>query len=72
MRFPSREMVMQVRETYPVGCRVKLLQMDDVQAPSIGTLGTVMGVDDTGSILVQWDTGSSLNIIYGEDKCEKM
>ena len=44
------------------------MQMDDPQAPPIGTLGTVKGVDDTGSIMVNWDNGSSLNVVYGEDK----
>lgn len=42
----------------------------DAQAPPVGTLGTVYGVDDTGSIMVSWDNGSGLNIIYGEDKVE--
>ncbi len=41
--------------------------MDDVQAPPIGAQGTVLGVDDTGSLLMSWDNGSSLNVVYGED-----
>ena len=49
MRFPSRETVERVRREYPAGTRVELLRMEDVQAPPIGTLGTVLGVDDTGS-----------------------
>ncbi|WP_196598503.1 DUF4314 domain-containing protein [Pectinatus frisingensis] len=69
MRFPSKEIVEQVRSQYPVGTRVELVQMDDVQAPPNGTKGTVWGVDDTASIMVRWDNGSSLNIVYGEDKC---
>ena len=69
MRFPSKEIVEQVRSQYPVGTRVELVQMDDVQAPPNGTKGTVWGVDDTVSIMVRWDNGSSLNIVYGEDKC---
>lgn len=44
--------------------------MADCQAPPIGTEGTVLGVDDIGSILVQWDNGSRLNVVYGEDSCE--
>lgn len=42
----------------------------DVQAPPPCTLGTVKGVDDIGSILVTWDTGSSLNVVLGEDVVE--
>ena len=44
-----RETVERLRREYPVGCRVELVQMDDVQAPPIGTKGTVRGVDDIGS-----------------------
>ncbi len=67
MRFPSKEIVDGLRMQYPVGCRVMLVQMDDPQAPPIGTCGTVTDVDDTGSIMVSWDNGSCLNVIYGED-----
>jgi len=52
-----------------VGTRVELVQMDDVQAPPVGTKGTVWGVDDTASIMVHWDNGSGLNVVYGEDRC---
>lgn len=72
MRFPNREVIERIRKQYPVGCRVELLLMDDVQAPPIGTKGTVTGVDDTASILVNWDNGSSLNVVYGEDLCRKL
>ena len=34
-----RETVERLRREYPVGCRVELVQMDDVQAPPIGTKG---------------------------------
>ncbi len=43
--------------------------MDDEQAPPIGTKGTVRGVDDTGSIMVAWDSGGSLSVLYGIDDC---
>lgn len=72
MRFPSKEQVERLRQQYPNGTRVELLQMDDQQAPPIGTLGTVYGVDDTGSLLVDWDNGSGLNIIFGVDSCRKL
>ena len=46
--------------------------MDNPQAPPSGTHGTVVGIDDIGSILVHWDTGSSLNVIYGVDSVKKI
>ena len=61
-----------LRTRYPIGTRVELLQMDDVQAPPVGTKGTVTGVDDTGSLLVNWDNGSGLNVIYGIDRVRKV
>ncbi len=69
MRFPSKELVESLRKRYPVGCRVELVRMDDPQAPPVGTKGTVRGVDDIGSIMVRWDNGSSLHVVYGEDIC---
>lgn len=70
MWLPSKETVEQVRLEYPVGCRVELVQMDDPQAPPTGTFGTVLGVDDT--VMVRWDNGSGLNVVYGEDVCRRV
>lgn len=70
--FPSRETVERIRAEYPIDTRVELMKMDDVQAPTIGTKGTVTGVDDIGSIMVAWDNGSSLHVVYGEDFCRKI
>lgn len=72
MRFPSEEVIRNLREHYPAGARVELLQMDDVQAPPIGTKGTVIGVDDAGSIMVRWDNGSGLSVAYGVDCCRSL
>ena len=52
---------------YPAGTRVVLIHMGDVQAPPEGTKGTVRGVDDLGDLLVDWDNGSGLKLILGED-----
>ena len=68
----SRETVERLRKAYPAGCRVELTRMDDPQAPPAGTKGTVMGVDDIGSIMVSWDTGSHLSVVYGEDQCRRI
>lgn len=67
MKFPSREIVERIRREYPAGTRVELVQMDDAQAPPMGTRGTVTGVDDTASVMVDWDNGSHLHVIFGED-----
>ena len=72
MPFPSKEIVEMVRRQYPKGCRVELVRMDDVQAPPVGTKGTVIGVDDTASIMVKWDNGCGLNVVYGIDSCRKV
>lgn len=70
--LPSRKQIQKLRQDYPVGARIELLEMEDFQAPPIGTYGTVTGVDDTGSLLVHWDTGSRLNAIYGVDRVRKI
>ena len=72
MRFISKEALQVLRERYPKGCRVELIRMDDPQAPPAGTLGTVTGVDDIGSIMARWDNGSGLSVVYGEDLCRKI
>ena len=71
MNFPKREIVEMLREQFQPGTRVKLLRMDDVQAPPPGTEGTVRGVDDAGQVMVAWDTGSSLSLIPGVDSFRK-
>ena len=72
MKFPNKETVDRIRREYPVGTRVELVRMDDPQAPPTGTKGTVLGVDDTGSLLMRWDNGCGLNVVYGEDECRKV
>ena len=69
MRMPRREVIEALRKRYPQGSRVELDSMDDPQAPLQGTRGTVLGVDDIGSIMVAWDNGSGLHVVYGEDSC---
>ena len=67
MTFPSREQVALLRERYRKGTKVRLVSMDDIQAPPPGAIGEVFGVDDAGSVMVRWETGSSLSLIPGED-----
>ena len=72
MRMISKEALQALRERFPNGTRVELVKMDDPQSPPIGTRGTVIGVDAIGSIMVRWDNGSGLNVVYGEDVCRKV
>ena len=72
MRFPNKETIERIRGEYPAGTRVELVKMDDAQAPVPGTKGTVVGVDDTGSLLMHWDNGNGLNVVYGEDIVKKL
>lgn len=72
MNFPNRETVERIRSEYPVGTRVELVKMEDVQAPPVGTKGTVKGVDDTASLLVDWDNGCGLNVLFNVDKVRKL
>ena len=65
--------VERLRKEYPKGCRVELLHMDDPYSKlKPGDKGTVMGVDDIGTIHVSWDCGSSLGVVLGEDSCTRI
>ncbi|MBQ7727237.1 MAG: DUF4314 domain-containing protein [Clostridia bacterium] len=59
-----------IKERYKPGMRVRLMKMDDPQAPPVGTKGTVRGVDDIGSVMVAWDNGCGLNVVLDEDEIE--
>lgn len=60
MQIPSKQSIEQIRKNYPVGCRIELLEMNDKQAPPIGTRGTVRGVDDIGSNFFTYPTWDAL------------
>ena len=65
--IPNRETIERLKETYPEGTCVELVYMSDNYAPPKGTQGTVTYVDDIGSLLINWDNGSRLSVLYGED-----
>ena len=69
----KKEELEALREKYPQGCRVELVKMDDpYREMPPGLKGVVTGIDDSGSIHVDWQNGSSLAVIFGEDKCRKI
>lgn len=62
-----------LREKFTPGMRVELLRMNDpYRQLTIGSEGTVLSVDDMGTIHVSWDCGSSLGVAYGEDLCRPL
>ena len=67
-----RETVARVRAEFLPGTRVELVKMDDLQAPPIGTKGTVLYVDDIASLCMRRDNGSSLHVACGEDVVRKI
>lgn len=69
-QIPSREQVERIRRWYPVGSRLRALQMDDPQGIPPGTIGIVAYVDDAGQIGMKWDNGRSLSLIPGVDSFE--
>lgn len=72
MNIPNKEILENLRAAFPEGTRVELVEMNDKQAPPIGTRGTVKGVDDIASLMVSWDNGSSLHVLYGTDRVRKL
>ena len=72
MNSISKEELQRIREQYPEGTRVELIKMNDPYRTELvsGCRRTVRFVDDTGTIHVSWDIGSSLGVVYGEDACK--
>lgn len=64
----TKEEIQNIKNKYKEGMIIELEKMYDLFAPPSGTNGIIRGVDDEGHILVNWDTGSSLNLIEGTDK----
>lgn len=73
MMFPAREIVERIKKEYPSGTHVVLVSMNDpYRTMPEGLTGTVSCVDDTATIHVDWDNGSHLGVVYGEDSCRKL
>ena len=71
--YIRKEELKALREKDPQGCRVELVKMDDpYREMPPGLKGTVEDVDDSGSIHVHWENGSSLAVVYKEDECRKV
>jgi hypothetical protein len=68
---PSKNVLDHIRKRYPVGSLVRLVAMDDPHSElKPGACGRVDFIDDTGTISVDWDSGSGLGVVYGVDRIE--
>ena len=62
-----------VRARYPKGTRVELVYTSDPYTKlQPGTKGTVSFVDAMGTVFIDWDNGSGLGIVPGEDIVRKL
>lgn len=71
--YPSQARIKALKEMYPSGTRVELDSIEDPWSKlKQGDQGTVFLVDDIGTVHVKWDSGSSLGLVYGEDKFHRV
>lgn len=67
--YCTHQEVEHLKKAYPKGTRVQLIEMEDPYTKlQPGERGTVMAVDDIGTVHVQWDSGSTLGLCYGVDR----
>ena len=74
MNYIDEATLENIRKQFPKGTRVELIKMNDPYNKKLcpGSQGTVVSVDDIGTIHVVWDCGSSRGVVYGEDSCKKL
>lgn len=65
---PLHDLLLRFLRGNLVGKRVTLLRTSDPYTNlKAGDEGVVNYIDDTGTVFVKWDNGSSLGLIEGED-----
>lgn len=60
----TKEKLELLRLHYPVGATVELQKMNDKHSPPIGTRGKILHVDNTGTIHIIWQNGSTLGVLF--------
>ena len=68
---PCKNELKMLRQLFAIGARVRLIKMHDSYSslPS-GEEGTVIAVDDIGSVHVRWDCGFCLAAVWQVDAIE--
>ena len=68
----ERRFAQRMKDNYPPGTRIMLLQMgDDPHPVEPNTRGTVKFVDDMGTLHCDFDNGRQLGVVPGEDSFRK-
>ena len=63
-----KDFVERMRNQYPPGTRVEVISLcNEEEHLKPGMKGTVVAVDDQPALLVDWDNGSSLSLLIGQD-----
>ena len=63
------EWVKFMREQYPPGTRIRLIEMNDPYAlVPPGTEGSIVHIDDQCQLHMEWDNGRTLAVIPGVDR----
>lgn len=69
----ERRFAQRMKDNYPPGTRIMLLQMgDDPRPVEPNTRGTVRAVDDMGTLHCDFDNGRQLGVVPGEDSFRKL
>ena len=73
-RFEAeRRFAERMKNNYPPGTRIVLLQMgDDPRPVEPNTRCTVMTVDDMGTLHCDFDSGRQLGVVPGEDSFRRL
>jgi hypothetical protein len=73
MKQISKEQLEHLRSQYPPGTRVELISMNDPYTKlRSGDQGTITFIDDIGTAFVNWDCGSGLGLVFGEDSFKRL
>ena len=67
------EVLKRIREQYPIGCTVEIIEMcDPYRDMPAGLRGRVTHVDDTGTVFADWENGATLGAVFCEDRIRRV
>lgn len=69
----DRDFIKRMKKEYPEGCRIVLERMGEDPRPiPPGTEGTVLHVDDIGTVHCLFDNGRQLGLVPEEDEFRRI